>query len=55
MKKIDFKKQLKLKTNFLNRNRSIGKLKYLFDNYQFKTMQEVIENHSKSDKVFLAK
>jgi len=47
MKKLNLKTQLKLKTNFINRNKSIPKLAKIFDDFEFKTMAEVIENHPK--------
>jgi polysaccharide deacetylase family protein (PEP-CTERM system associated) len=44
IKKKDLKTQLKLKTNFINRKKSINKLAEIFDEFDFKAMLQIIED-----------
>jgi len=53
MKKTRFKTQLKLRTNFINRDKSINKLVDLFDNYNFQTMSQVLNNHKINSNDFI--
>jgi polysaccharide deacetylase family protein (PEP-CTERM system associated) len=52
MLKIDWKKRIKLNTNFINRSKSIGKIADLMDDLKFETMEQVIKKKSNSKDVF---
>jgi polysaccharide deacetylase family protein (PEP-CTERM system associated) len=53
LEKQDFKTRLKLRTNFLNRNKSKNKLIEIIKNNEFKTMSEVIKNYSRPNNTYL--
>jgi polysaccharide deacetylase family protein (PEP-CTERM system associated) len=53
LNKKDFKTRLKLKTNFINRKKSINKIAKLLENFDYKTVIEIIEDQKDMKKISL--